>query len=525
LDTVADRESNLAAPAGTEPASDASGTTARLPVALLAVAIAAAAVLLLSMDFRLTFIADDWEWVVKRQGFGPDVYLEPFKEHLTAGPALIFKALLAVFGLQSASPYYVVSTALFLASAVLLFAYLRRRVGDWLALLGAISVLFLGAAFEDFLWLSPMNYYGSMVGGLAMLLALDRGDKAGDRIACGALVVSIAFSSLGLAFAAGAIVDLAFGRRPRRSRAYVSALPLVLYGLWWLGWGHNSESSIDLASIWHLPSYVFRAAAAGVTSMLGLASNDGSEPSQPHLIWGELVLVAAIVAAGFRLALSRKVSRGLLVALAVALAFWILTGIKPNLPNLAHSPEHTATSSRYQYISAVFLLLIAAEVLRGLRIPRWVTIAGAVVVSFAVWGGITLMHREWKERWLPASNLTRSSLAAVEIAGHAGQPSFRVIFPPAITVTDATYLDAVAEHGSPAYSEEELEARPGPERLSADLTIAQALGLALQEPEPGIKAARCLCGRGDRSHPAPRRVHVREHRTIAGRDRPKSLRR
>jgi hypothetical protein len=443
------------------------------------------------MDFHLTFIADDWEFLVRRQGFGPDVYLEPFKEHLIAGPALIFKGLLAVFGLSSAAPFYVASIALFLSSVVLLFVYLRRRVGDWLALLGAVSILFLGAAFEDFLWISPMNYYGTMVAGLAMLLALDRRDKVGDRIACAALVVSIAFSSLGLAFAAGALFDLAFGRRPRLTRSYIAIVPLVLYGLWWLGWGHNSEGSIDFGSIWHLPSYIFRAAGAGVTSLLGLASNDGSEPSQPHLIWGELVLIVAVVAAGARVALERRPSRDLLVVLAIALAFWVLTGIKPNLPNLAHTAEHSATSSRYQYISAVFLLLVAAEILRGMRIPAWVTAGGAVVVGLTIWGGVSLMYREYSERWRPASDSLRSSLAAVEIAGSSARPDFRVVFPPAITVSDATYLDAVTKHGTPAFSEKELEGRPEAERAGADLTIAQALGLALHRPSAATQSLQC----------------------------------
>lgn len=463
-----------------------------LPVVLLALASLCSGVLILAMDSRLTFIADDWEFLVKRHGFGPSVYLEPFKEHFMLAPALIFKVFLAVFGLQSARPYYLFSVALFLLSVILAFVYLRRRVGGWLALLGAVSVLFLGAAFEDFLWISPMNYYGSMAAGLAMLLSFDRRDKSGDRMACAALMGSICFSSVGIAFAAGAVADIAIAdRRPRRSRLYIVLLPLIAYGLWFLTWGHSAGGGIDISSIPHLPAYVFRAAAAGVTSALGLASNDGSEASQPHLIWGELVLIIAIAAGAIRLALLRRVPRNLWVVLAIALAFWILTGIKPNLPNLAHSAEHTATSSRYQYISVVLLLLIGAELLRDLRIPRWVPLAGAVVAGLATIGGISLMHREWKERWAPAADSLRSSLAAIEIAGRAAQPAFRVTFPPAVAVNDATYLDAVEERGSPAFSEAELEERPESERASADLTIAQALGISLQKPEPGARTLQC----------------------------------
>jgi hypothetical protein len=92
------------------------------------------------------------------------------------GPALVYKLLQTFFGMSSAMPYYAVSISLFLTSAVLLFAYLRSRVGDWLALLAAVLILFLGAAFEDLLWAFQLGYFASAAAGLGMLLALDRED-------------------------------------------------------------------------------------------------------------------------------------------------------------------------------------------------------------------------------------------------------------------------------------------------------------------------------------------------------------
>lgn len=455
-----------------------------LALLCLAVVVVAAGVLLISLDSHLTFLSDDWELLVGRHGWGAAYFLVPYHEHILLGPAIDYKFLLETFGMGSALPFYVVSIVAFLTSVVLLFLLLRRRVGDWPALIAAILVAFLGAAFEDLLLAFQIGYYGSMVAGLAALLVLDREDDRGDRLACLFVVVSLAISSLGLIFLLGVMADVALGRRPRRRRLYVALVPLAAYALWWLGWGHTAENEVSVHNVLHAPEFAFKAAAAGITSLLGLATGDGSEPSQPHLIWGKLILIAAIVLVGLRIYRERRISKGLAVALVLGLGFWILAGF-------SQDAERFPTSSRYQYPSAVFLLLIAAEALRGLRIPRPAVAVAAVVTGLAIWGGISLMHREYTERWRPAAESIRYSLAAVDIAGPGAQPDFPVTFPPALTVPARDYLRAVDEYGSPAYDEAELKARPQAERESADLTLAQALGLALRSPEPTQRVIAC----------------------------------
>lgn len=454
------------------------------PVILLAAAAVASAVLLISYDSRLTFISDDWELLVRRHGLSADLLFEPYAEHIVVGPTLVWKLLLAVFGMGSAMPFYLVSISAFVLSAVLLFAYARSRAGDWLALLAAVLVLFLGAAFEDLLLASQIGYFGSMAAGLGVLLALDRESDGGDHAACALLAVSIAFSSLGLIFVAGALADVLRGRRPRARRAYVPLLPLAFYGLWWAGWGHDAESHLGADNLRHVPGYVFDAAAAGFTSIFGLATGDGSEPDQPHLIWGKLALVGVVILGAVKLARERRVSRGLAVVLVLALALWVVAALN-------RSPERFPTSSRYQYPSAIFILLIAAELLRGVRVPRPLVAAAAAGTVLAAVGGVSLMHRELTERWEPAADAIRYSLAAVEIAGPGADPAFPVSFPPRVTVSAERYLDAVADHGSPAFDEAELAARPPEERLAADLTLASALGLALVTPEPTERRIQC----------------------------------
>ena len=72
--------------------------------------------------------------------------------------------------MSSSLPYLAVSVALFLATSILLFVYLRRRVDPWLALLAAGIVLFLGPAFDDLIWGFQMGFNGSLACGLGALL-------------------------------------------------------------------------------------------------------------------------------------------------------------------------------------------------------------------------------------------------------------------------------------------------------------------------------------------------------------------
>jgi hypothetical protein len=456
----------------------------RAPLLVLGVAAIASFAWILSVDSHLTFIADDWMLLVKRQGWGASYFLEPFHGNVVLAPALVYKLMREIFGMGSATPYYALSIATFVGSAALLFVYLRRRVDDWLALCGAVLILFLGAAFEDLLFAFQVGYYGSVAAGLGMLIALDREDDRGDRVACVLLGVSLFFSSVGLAFAVGALVDLFLGRRPRGARAFIALAPIGLYALWWLGWGHTAQNHLSLHNVLTGPQYVFKAAGAGITSLLGLATGDGSEPSQPHLIWGKLILVAGLLVLAWRLIRERGIRRGLAMALAIGLTFWVVAAINRDVSRLP-------TSSRFQYPSAVFLLLIAGELLRGLRVPTPAVVAAVVVTGLAISGGISLMHREYSERWVPYADALRSRLAGLEIAGSAADPHFQVAFPPDIEASARAYFLATDAYGTPAYSEAELKRRSVGELDGADLVNAQALGLALRPPRPQAKTFGC----------------------------------
>jgi hypothetical protein len=446
-----------------------------LPTTLFAVGVVASGGLLLVLGSRLTFLLDDWTILLYRRGFTEQAILSPHGEHILIGPVLVYKALLAIFGMGSALPFRVFATAMFLASVVLLFIYLRRRVGAWLALIGATLILFLGPAWEDLLWPFQLGFFTGMTGGLAALLALERGDRRGDRVACLMLTIAIVFSSLGLPFIAGGTLQVLRGR-DRWRRVYVVLVPLAVYGLWWIGWGHTAESALSLKNLATTPMFVVNGISAALASLLGLATPGTGLPNNA-LDWGRPLAVAVAVLVAWQLHRTRRVGWELWVVLAVAATFWILAGLN-------EIPGRAPTVSRYQYVGGIFVLLIAAELLRGIRLKWQWTAAVGVIAAAAVVSNVYYLHQAY-ESYRAISQLERADLGAVDIARATVQPGFILSEEIADTgyvhVEAGPYLSAVDEFGSPGYSPSELVTASAPARVAADKVLFSALGIHLAQ--------------------------------------------
>jgi hypothetical protein len=469
----------------------------RLPVAVAGAAIVASFVFLVANGTHFGFVFDDWELLIRRPGWSAPSLFHPFHEHLIVAPVLLYKVLQATFGMTSAVPYYVAAMLVFSLAAALIFAFLRARVGEWLAFAAILPILFLGASSEDLLWAFQVGFFGSVAAGVGMLLALDRGDRRGDRIAACLAVVALAFGSIGIPFAIAAVVDVLVGPRPRRSRAFVALIPIAAYAIWWLGWGHQAEHQVSLHNILHLPSYVFDSVGAGFAALFGQQVNSNSDPGHPPVLF-RIVAVLAAIGVATRVVRERRVSRGLAVTLTIAFAFWMLAGLDRDF-------NRPPISSRYQYPSAVFIVLIAGEALRGVRLPRFAAVAVVAVAVVAMLGGISLLNRE-RSFWNGSAASTRSVLAAVELAGPAARPGF-LIRREDIDATVARYRDAVGRFGSPAYDEGELLERADAYGSLADETTVEAIGLRLvpiPRQREGLAGCRLLrTGSAEAGVPVP----------------------
>jgi hypothetical protein len=440
-------------------------------LALLAAAILAAALLLLHWGSRLTFLLDDWEYLLYRPGFTAHSILSPHGEHISIAPVLIYKALLATVGMDSSLPFLAVENAFFLASAALLFVYLRRRVDRFLALLAAVIVLFLGPAYDDLLWIASWSFTGSLACGLGALLLLERGDRRGDVLACVLLSVGVTFGSLGLTFIAAASVDVGL-RGERLRRLYVVAVPALLYAVWWAGWGHAADTALSLHNAATTPDFVLDAAAAVFASLFGLVQT--GQGVGAGFEWGLPLLLAAVALAAWRLYRMGRVPRELWVALALAGTFWVLAALN-------EKPGRGPTESRYLLPGAIFVLMIAGELLRGVRVPRPAILiaylAGAAIVAanVSVLHGAHLAYRN-------TSELIEADLGAVEIARDSTATPFVLDEDIADTayvhVISSVYLAAADKYGSPADSAAEIATAPEPARVAADKVLGRALGVS-----------------------------------------------
>jgi hypothetical protein len=446
------------------------------PSIFLGVALVGAAGLLLSLTSELTFFQDTWEFLMNRRNFSADALFTPHNEHIVVVQVAIQIFLLEAFGMRSAAPEYVLLTLALLVSATLLFVYARRRIDPWPALMAAVLLLFVGPAWQDLLWPFELGFVGSILFGIAMLLALDRDDRAGDVAACVFLVLAMGFSSLGLSFAVAAAVNVLQRHRERGwGRAYIGAIPLALFAAWYLGWGHDAESHVSLRNLLSSPQYVLEGLAASVESVLGLSNAPIEGIANPE--WGRPLLIALIVLVCYRQVRKPGFSAGFWPVAAAMATNWFLGALN-------YIPGREPTSSRYMYAGAAFGLLLAIELLRGIRLSKGALLVTAAVTLAAVASNLVFLKDG--KRWLENQTvLTKADLGAIEIARQTVDPAFALApdvagTPSLIDIQAGKYLEAVREFGSPAYSPAELVDAPDVARRQADIVLSQALPLSTE---------------------------------------------
>ncbi|HET7417578.1 MAG TPA: hypothetical protein VFJ61_08145 [Solirubrobacterales bacterium] len=463
------------------------------PLILLAAALLASGLMLLVLTHELTFFQDTWEFLMNRRELTADNLLRPHNEHIVLIPVAIELALLHVFGMSSALPEYLLLITMVLVAATLLFVYAQRRVGPWLALMATALLLFVGPAWSDLLWPFELAFIGSVLFGLAMLLALDRDDRRGDVLACVFLLLSAGFSSLGIPFMAAAAVNLLQRHRERGwGRAWFVAIPVVLFGLWYLGWGHDAESHMSLRNVLDSPRFVLEGMAVSLESLLGLSKAPIEGQPGTVLGWGEPLLIAAIALVVIQQIRRPGFSPGFWPVLAATATNWFLTAFN-------YIPGREPSTGRYMYAAAVFTLLLAVELLRNVRLGRRTLIVMGAVTVAAVASNIHFF-RDGSDWLKNQSVLTKADLAGIEIARDHVAPEFELApqiagTPSLIDVFAGPYLEAEEEFGSPAYTPQDLLEAPEVGRRQADVVISQALPLRTST-SAGTEAPAAGCALG-----------------------------
>jgi hypothetical protein len=300
--------------------------------------------------------------------------------------------------------------------------------------------------------------------------------------------------SLGIPFVIGAAVAIGVNG-DRRRRAYVAAVPIAVYGLWWLGWGHEADTAISATNIATSPIYLLDGFASSLSSLAGLAT-PGTQEAIGAMAWGRPLLAIAAVLGGYRLYRLGRISPWLLVFIVTAVAFWLLAGFNER-------SGREPTVSRYQHIGAVFIWLIAAELLAGVRIRRPAMGVISVLAGVAIISNISYLFQA-RDAYLQTTELERAGLGAMEIARDTVEPGFlldaSLVDTNQVYVSADRYLPAVDDYGSPAYTAAELAVAPEHARVAADKTLGAALRLTFTRgtgppradgiaPEPVIPTA------------------------------------
>jgi hypothetical protein len=422
---------------------------------------------------------DEWLWALEYRD-GLHTFIAPHNGHPTLVPFTIYRLLFATVGIDHSAPYRVVGILGHLLVVALLYVYSARRAGVAVGALAAGSILLLGPGWQNIVWPLQIGWPISIACGLGALLALDRRDRRGDVAACVLLVVCVQSSGVGIAIAAGLLVEVLRGRGLRS--AWIVGVPIAVFAVWYLAFQDSSSVRRELALA---PGFAADSAAATFSSLAGLAGPlIGDDPAT--LAWGRPLAVAAVALLVWRLWRIGTVSTRVLTLLAILAAFWLLTAIQ-------RAGIGPAESSRYVYVAAVFVVALIAELLAGVAISRaaWLVIGvAAVLVALGNIGDLRTGARFLRDQSL----LTRTGLAAVELARpvvRPDEPISGIAGYPLVVVRAGDYFRLERDLGTPAASAAELAAAPEGARRAADdeLTKMLRVGLTPARPARGDGAA------------------------------------
>jgi hypothetical protein len=453
----------------------------RLARPVLAVAVIASGLLLFHLTRGTSFWADEWTWIATRRGDTVNAFLAPYNGHLSLVPVAIYRLMFAIFGIGSYTPYRALVIMLSLVVAALVFVYARARTGELVALLLAVSMLFLGPGWQDTMWAFQIPWLIVGAAGIAALMLLERRTGSADAAACALLVLAICSTSLALAFAIGIAVDLALTRRRWRD-AWIVVIPLVLYAIWAL---HYQPNQIDATAIPTIPINLANAAAAALSVLAGQSGIVPFEPTGTSLIYGWPILVLALALVLWRARTGRSAARAVSLA-ATFTAFVVSVSIVQR--------EHATNllSSRYIYIYCLLAALLIAELARGIRLSRLVQASLCVLTLAAVVSNIGNLRAQGA--YIRQSGaVTNGALTGLDLDRASVDPSTlaRIALYPFVKLTAREYSHAERTLGTPAYSIAQLREAPAPAQSATD---AQLLGdgdvaLTSGESTPGTASS------------------------------------
>lgn len=444
---------------------------------VVAALLIAAGVLLYHETSGTTIWLDEWSYVLNRRGDSLASFLDPHNEHLSLIPVIIYKLLFATAGIGDYRPYRLLVIIAHLGTCALVFAYARPRVGVFYALLATVLMLLFGPGWENILWPFQIAWLISLAAGIGALLALERGDRRGDVLASLLLAISLASSGVGVAVAIGLAVEVALVRR-RLQDAWIVAAPVALYALWWIGY---QQTMFERHAIVLAPGFAADGAGASIAALAGLGGSIGFDTAGSLPNWGPALLLLGLAITGWHLVRLGRLPARVASLAAMVVSFWLLAAV-------SRSSVVGPYASRYLYVGALFVVLLAVELARGVRARGWLgALAGLLAVGAIVSNLGTLRDEGRLVR--SQGQITAADLGALQIGRPVVPPGYEATeLPgaPLVVLPAAAYFAAARDLGTPAASPATIAADPEGVRFLADGELIHLHGVAPSPAGAGL---------------------------------------
>ena len=392
--------------------------------------------LLLYTARKFDFSFDEWDWLDRAGHWTLSDYFRPHNEHWSTVPMLVYKVLLSTVGMRSYLPFLAALAVTHALGGMVLFAVLRQRGGDVVALALTVIFLFLGTGWQDVLWAFQTSFDASLLFGL-LGVALLHGSQVGrwrQIGGCVALLLGLASSGIGLFYLAAAALD-ALLQRDRSRRIWPVAVGLAVYLVWYETVGKagmSGDSPLRLHTLSGLVEFVPAGVATAVAGVFGVSAP-----------WGGLVLPLFTGAAVVLYLRFRPADSLLWASAGGLLAQFVVTG----MARLQFGAIQ-ATSNRYITMAAPFVMIIIAVLCARLPQPRLAVPVVAIVGLVALAGNLQALQAV-AQKIVPGFEAQKQELSVAYLFGHAPGTDQNAIADPrtAPTLTVADYLRARKDFG------------------------------------------------------------------------------
>jgi hypothetical protein len=453
---------------------------------------------ILRLNRGTTLTPDELSFFLTSPELSARQVLEPYGGQFALTARIEYWAIFEIFG-SGYLPFRVLAALTVVTTAGLFYVYASRAIGRVAALAPSLVLLLFG---PDALHVLAGNTFGVLLPiacGIGALLALDRGDRTGDSIACALLCLAVVTFGTGLAVTVGVAVAILL-RADRWRRAWIVLIPVTIYAAWWL-WARSSteaDSGVALSNALLIPAWGFESLGGAISSIVGLNYEFDGAP-QP-IEAGPALALAALGALAWRVK-AGPLPRPFWPPLAAALTLWALQALA------AEGSENFPASPHYMFPVTILVLLVVVEAVRGLRLSPVVLLAVFGVTAVALATNFSVLRDRAAGSRYEYAPQARAALAGLDIAGERADPAFAfggLDLPPGLFAAfvgaganpTSKYLAATERFGRLGYRPEELSDGSGKgkqpyEAAYADLVLVTALHLGVEPVPRDTRRAGC----------------------------------